>query len=175
MFSKLFLFAACLELSCVFAVQAAAGGFYTELAHASNARATDRNLGRNFVHFGWRFPRGLLLSGGSYIAGEQHCFGSVTLGHTFAEERWQMTLTVHDSGICGIDDNRVSFEANYGFCTTRLMLQRPRWNVGIGGCLWRYADYTIGNLRIPEDPLSAEAVNAQLTGNVVIRFNPSKR
>jgi len=53
---------------------------YAELAHASNARATDRNLGRNFLHVGWTLADAWRISGGVYIAGEETCFESLTVG-----------------------------------------------------------------------------------------------
>ena len=154
----------------LFSVDSRSDGFYAEVAYASNAGATDRNLGRNFAQIGWDFGKGVVISGGTYFAGEEHCFGSLTLGRKLAQGRWQVSLTAHEGGICSVDSRQVPFESNLGFYGTRLLQARPRWSVGIGGCLWEHADYAVGDLAIPENPLSTIDDGLQLTAQFLLRF-----
>jgi hypothetical protein len=132
---------AALACGATFAHAAPPGGF-AELAHASNGRTTDRNLGRNFVHVGWNFPNDWMVSGGVYIAGEQVCFQSATVGRGFARGRGQATLTSHAGGICALDGHPQHFDPNSGLCATWLFADTPLWSAGMGGCLWRQSDYT---------------------------------
>ncbi|MDH5512929.1 MAG: hypothetical protein OEY27_06940 [Gammaproteobacteria bacterium] len=155
--------------------RATAGDLFLELAHASNARITDRDLGRNFVHLGWQFPRGFSVSGGTYHPGESHCFWSLTLGQSLLQHRWQVAVTAHNGGICSIDGSLVPFDSNFGVCMNRQLIDRPRWTVGIGGCLWQRADYAVGDITNPNNPLSLKDANGQPTGSFVIRFRPGKR
>ena len=150
------------------------GGLYGEFAHASNARTTDRNLGRNFVHVGWDFANGNIVSGGAYIAGESHCFESLTFGRKLVQGRWEASLTVHGGGICSIDGRQVPFKRNLGLCATRQLQFHQRWSFGIGTCLWQNADYTIGNLAVHYDPLSIIDDGLQLTAKLLIRFKMSR-
>ena len=146
-------------------------GLYGEIFHASNARTTDRDLGRNFVHVGWGFANGFMVSGGAYFAGEKHCFESLTLGKEFAQARWQATLTAHRGGICSVDSRQVPIKQNIGLRASRQLRIRPRWSLGIGGCLWQQPDYAIGNLTRPDHPLSVKDDGIQLTAMLLIRFN----
>lgn len=155
----------------LFSVNGRTDGFYAEGAHASNAGTTDRNLGRNFVQVGWAFPSGVVVSGGVYLAGEEPCFESLTLGWGFARGRWQVAFTGHDGGICAVDSRQVPFERNVGLCGTRQLRFARRWSFGIGGCLWEHADYAIGDLAVPEFPLSVMYDGPQLTAMLILRFS----
>jgi hypothetical protein len=161
---------AALACGATFAHAAPPGGF-AELAHASNGRTTDRNLGRNFVHVGWNFPNDWMVSGGVYIAGEQVCFQSATVGRGFARGRGQATLTSHAGGICTLDGHPQHFDPNSGLCATWLFADTPLWSAGMGGCLWRQSDYTTGNVN-PSQPLTVEHRSPQLTGQLLIRWHP---
>jgi hypothetical protein len=146
---------------------------YAELAHASNARTTDRNLGRNFLHLGWSTDV-WRASAGVYIAGEEACFGSWTVGRTLLRGRWEATLTAHSGGSCELDGREVPFERNLGLCATRLFVARSAWDAGIGGCLWRQSDYTTGNFATAlDDPLFVEQESPQPTAFLMIRWNVS--
>jgi hypothetical protein len=158
--------------SCVYSRDGQSAGLYVDLPlHASTAKLTDRDLGRNFVQLGWRFPAGFMLAGGAYFAGSKHCFQSLTLGRTFARERWQISLTGHGGGWCEIDNRRVRFDRNAGLCTGRLFAFRPRWSFGMGGCVWRHGDYAVGNLALSDHPTSVVADGLQLTGLLLLRFS----
>jgi len=161
-------------LLALFSINSWSAGLYAELAHASNARATDRDLGRNFVHVGWGFANGIMVSGGTYFVGEESCFKSLTLGRKFAQERWQVSLTGHDKGICAIDSRQAPFNRNIGLCATRLLPFHPRWSFGIGGCVWQRPDHAIGNLADPVNPLSVVDDGPQLTAMLLIRFSLSR-
>ena len=152
-------------------VDSRAEGFYAEGAHASNAGATDRNLGRNFVQVGWGFANGIVISGGVYLAGEERCFESLTVGWGFSRERWQLALTGHDGGICAVDSRQVPFQRNVALCATRQLHFTRRWSFGIGGCVWEHADYSIGDLAVPEFPLSVIDDGPQLTAMMLLRFS----
>jgi hypothetical protein len=146
-------------------------GAFVELAHASNGRTTDRNLGRNFIHFGWNFRNEWMLSGGFYVAGEETCFQSATIGRHFARGRWQATWTSHEGGICALDGRHERFEPNSGLCAAWLFADMPLWSTGIGGCLWRQSDYTTGNWDTSQ-LFAVEHRSPQLTGQLMIRWHP---
>lgn len=162
---------AALACGATFGAHAGPPGVFAELAHASNARTTDRNLGRNFVHVGWNFPNDWMVSGGFYIAGEETCFQSATIGRRFARGRGQATLTSHEGGTCALDGRHEPFEANSGLCAAWLFADTPLWSAGMGGCLWRQSDYTTGNLN-PSRPSAVEYRSPQLTGQLLIRWQP---
>jgi hypothetical protein len=157
------------------ATEAVAQSPYFELAHASNADMTDRNLGRNFVHAGWQFSNGFMVSGGSYLAGSQHCLGSLTAGGTLPGERWQVTATAHEHGRCNIDGRRIRFSGNTGLCGTRLLTVRTVSKFGLGLCLWREADYTVGNYLVPNNPYFVKKEGPQITAHLLARFAVPRR
>ena len=161
---------AALACGATFAAHGAPAGAFAELAHASNGRFTDRNLGRNFIHVGWNFRNDWMLSGGVYIAGEQACFPSATVGRRFARGRGQATVTSHEGGICTLDGHREHFEPNSSLCAAWLFADTPLWSAGMGGCLWRQSDYTTGNMN-PGQPITVEHRSPQLTGQLLIRWH----
>jgi hypothetical protein len=162
---------AALACGVTFGAHPAPPGAFAELAHASNGRTTDRNLGRNFIHLGWNFPNDWMVSGGIYIAGEETCFPSATVGRHFARGRGQVTLTSHDGGVCALDGRRERFEPNSGLCAAWLFADMPLWSAGIGGCLWRQSDYTTGNWDTSQ-LFAVEHRSPQVTGQLMIRWHP---
>jgi hypothetical protein len=139
-------------------------------AHSSTGNVTDRNDGRNFLHLGWRFPNGFMISGGSYAVARKHCFESLTIGKTFRDARWDATLTGHGGGSCSLGNEVVDIERNLGACGTRLVPVKRWFTFGIGACLWDHGDYAVGNY-VSKDPVEIQDERVQLTAMLLLRFN----
>jgi len=108
-------------------------------------------------------------SGASWA--EEYCFKSATLGQRFGSGHWQLSLTGYEGGTCRVDSRSVPIDSNAGLCVARDFLARSRWQLALGGCVWKQADCTTSNLMHPDYPFSTIDEERQLTAMILARFH----